>query len=191
MMMMREPLVHSSTTIDRLFLSRNGPEVLSSSSSRHLKRKDLTRLEQNGHSGGLKRPYVVGGQGRPCIVRLIAGHLVEGLLELDADLAVSVLPLVELSDKQVQLLLELGGLTLSGGGLDLGELQVHRQISDLLLGLLVALEGVGLGQLKGLHVLADNVELLLEFIDLLLGFLRFIGGAVELNLSHGELSGDL
>merc|ERR1719295_1835689 len=102
MMMMREPLVHSSTTIDRLFLSRNGPEVLSSSSSRHLKRKDLTRLEQNGHSGGLKRPYVVGGQrrpyvvggqGRPCIVRLIAGHFVEGLLELDADLAVSVLPL--------------------------------------------------------------------------------------------------
>ena len=63
------------------------------------------------------------------MVRLIAGHLVEGLLELDADLAISFLPLVELSDEQVQLLLELGGLTLSGGSLDLSELQVHRQIS--------------------------------------------------------------
>ena len=55
-------------------------------------------------------------------------------------------------------------------------------LPDLLLSLLVALEGVSLRQLKGLHVLADNVELLLEFINLLFGFLSFVSCAVKLNL---------
>ena len=64
-------------------------------------------------------------------VRLISGHLVEGLFELDADLAISVLPVVEVGDEEIQLLLELGGFTLGGGGLDFRELQVHRQISAM------------------------------------------------------------
>merc|ERR1712025_1529330 len=72
---------------------------------------------------------------------LVSGHFVEGLLQLDADFLVLLLPLVELLHQGVQLLLQLGGFALGGGRLDLGEFQIQRQISDFLLALLVALEG--------------------------------------------------
>merc|ERR1719259_923138 len=74
---------------------------------------------------------------------LVSGHLVEGLFEFDADFLVLFLPFVEFLDQGVQLLLQLSSFTLSSGCLDLSKLQVQRQISDLLLALLVSFEGVG------------------------------------------------
>ena len=63
------------------------------------------------------------------IVWLVSCHFVKGLLEFDADFSVFVLPVGEIGDEKNQLLLQLGSLTLGGGSLDLGELEVHRQIS--------------------------------------------------------------
>ena len=60
---------------------------------------------------------------------LITGHFIEGLLQFNADFAIFLLPVGELGDKHVQLLLHLGALTFSGSGLNLGELQVQDQIS--------------------------------------------------------------
>merc|ERR1719312_80232 len=125
------------------------------------------------------------------IVRLVSGHFVKGLLEFDADFSVFILPVGEIGDEKIQLLLQLGSLTLSRRGLDLGELEVHRQISDLLLGILVAFESVGLRQLKSFHVLANNVELLLQISDRLLSFLALVSGTIEVDLGHGKFSGDL
>merc|ERR1719283_680489 len=125
------------------------------------------------------------------IVCLVSCHFVEGLLEFDADFSVFVLPVGEIGDEKVQLLLQLGSLTLGGGSLNLGELEVHRQISDFFLGIFVAFEGVGLRQLKSLHVLADNVELFLQIGDRFLGFLALVSGTIEVDLGHGEFSGDL
>merc|ERR1712243_332651 len=65
--------------------------------------------------------------------QLISSHLVKGLLKLNTDFTIFLFPVIELSDKQFQLLLELGGLTLSGGGLDFCKLEIQDQISDLLL----------------------------------------------------------
>merc|ERR1712142_1340661 len=120
--------------------------------------------------------------------RLITGHFIEGLLKLDADFAVFLLPLVELSDEEFQLLRELGSLALSRRRLDFRELEIQYQISDFLLGLLVAFEGVGLGQLESFHVLSNDVELFFQIVDLPFGFFVFFRRAVELNLGHGELS---
>merc|ERR1712168_233762 len=129
---------------------------------------------------------------RSCfVVCLVSGHFVEGLLEFDADFSIFVLPVGEIGDEKIQLLLQLGSLTLRGGSLDLGELQVHRQISDLFLGILVAFEGIGLRQLKNLHVLANNVELFLQIGNLFLSFLALVSGTIEVDLGHGEFSLDL
>merc|ERR1712168_979225 len=129
---------------------------------------------------------------RSCfVVCLVSGHFVEGLLEFDADFSVFVLPVGEIGDEKIQLLLQLGSLTLRGGSLDLGELEVHRQISDLFLGILVAFESVGLRQLKSFHVLANNVELFLQISDRLLSFLALVSGTIEVDLGHGKFSGDL
>merc|ERR1719283_725169 len=125
------------------------------------------------------------------IVCLVSCHFVEGLLEFDADFSVFVLPVGEIGDEKIQLLLQLGSLTLGGGSLNLGELEVHRQISDFFLGILVAFESVGLRQLKSLHVLADNVELFLQISDRLLSFLALVSGTIEVDLGHGKFSGDL
>ena len=61
--------------------------------------------------------------------QLISSHFVKGLLKLNADFAIFLFPIVELSNKQFQLLLELGGLTLSGGSLDFCKLEIQDQIS--------------------------------------------------------------
>ena len=60
---------------------------------------------------------------------LVSGHFVEGLFELDADFAVSVLPVGEVGGEEVELLLQLGRFTLGSSSLDLGELQIQDQIS--------------------------------------------------------------
>merc|ERR1719219_3156670 len=73
------------------------------------------------------------------IVCLVSGHFVEGLFQFDADFSVFVLPVGEIGDEKFQLLLQLGSFALGGGSLDLGELEVHRQISDLFLGFMDAL----------------------------------------------------
>merc|ERR1739838_1268864 len=88
-------------------------------------------------------------------------HFVEGLLKLNADFAIFFLPFIELSNKQVQLLLELGSLTLSGGSLDFCKLEIQDQVSNLLLGILVAFEGIGFGQLKSFHIDTNHIKFFL------------------------------
>merc|ERR1711887_36129 len=124
-------------------------------------------------------------------ISLISSHFVESLLKLDADLSISLLPVIEIGSKQLQLLLQFGGLTFSSSGLNLSKLEVQRQISDLFLRFLVAFEGIGLGQLESLHVLTNDIQLFLELVDLLFSFFALFTGAVKLDLSHAKFSGNL
>merc|ERR1712115_412939 len=62
---------------------------------------------------------------------------------------------------------------------------------NLFLGHFMAFEGVNFGQLESFHVLANNVELFFQFLDLCFSLFCFLCRALKVGLSHGEFSGHL
>ncbi|GMR56053.1 hypothetical protein PMAYCL1PPCAC_26248 [Pristionchus mayeri] len=123
--------------------------------------------------------------------KLIAGQLLEGLVELLGDALVPLLLVHKLVCKPVDLLLELLDGALGELGAGLGLLQSGGQSADLLLVRVLALEGLLLGDLERLEVVTDDAELLLELDDLVLSGLSTLLSALKISLNHGQLTGDL
>merc|ERR550519_2684889 len=119
---------------------------------------------------------------------LITGELVEGALELVANCFVLVLLLDEVGFEFIAFLLEFAGLTLALGGASFSVLETRAEIADGLLVRLLTRESLSLGDFKRFHVVADNLQLLFELLDLGFGVIGALLGALEINLQHRQAS---
>merc|ERR1719219_2420117 len=122
---------------------------------------------------------------------LVSRHLCEGLLELLSDGLVLLLLGDQLILQPVHLLLQLLDGFLSELSTSLSLLQLGTQGLDLLLVGLLPLVGLLLSHLKGLKVVGNNPQLLLQLKDLGLSNISSLLGLLQLGLTGGKLLGDL
>merc|ERR1719285_1522764 len=122
---------------------------------------------------------------------LISRELIESTLELIADRLVFLLLLDQVGFKFITFLLEFSGLSLALGGASLSVLESGAEIANGLFVRLFAGEGLSLGDFERLHVVADVLQLFLEFLDLGFGVIGALLGALQVNLQHRQASGSL
>merc|ERR1719374_32964 len=97
---------------------------------------------------------------------LVSGELIESALQFIADRLVLLLLLDQVGFKFITFLLEFAGLSLALGGASLGVLESGAEIANGLFVRLFAGEGLSLGDFEGLHVVADDLQLFFQFLDL-------------------------
>merc|ERR1719227_72908 len=97
---------------------------------------------------------------------LISRELIESTLELIADRLVFLLLLDQVGFKFITFLLEFSGLSLALSGASLSVLKSGAEIANGLLVRLFAGKGLSLGNFEGLHVVADDLQLFLQLLDL-------------------------
>merc|ERR1711931_475643 len=97
---------------------------------------------------------------------LISRELIESTLELIADRLVFVLLLDQVGFEFITFLLEFSGLSLALSGASLSVLESGAEIANGLLVRLFAGKGLSLGNFEGLHVVADDLQLFLQLLDL-------------------------
>merc|ERR1719495_2294861 len=117
---------------------------------------------------------------------LISRELIESTLELIADRLVFLLLLDQVGFKFITFLLEFSGLSLA-----LSVLESGAEIANGLLVRLFAGKGLGLGNFEGLHVVADDLQLFLQLLDLGFSIISALLGALKIHLQHRQTSGGL
>merc|ERR1712142_1363843 len=100
---------------------------------------------------------------------LISRELIESTLELIADRLVFLLLLDQVGFKFITFLLEFTGLSLALSGASLSVLESGAEIAN---GLLVRL-------FEGLHVVADDLQLFLQLLDLGFSVISALLGALK------------
>merc|ERR1719245_1437199 len=117
---------------------------------------------------------------------LISRELIESTLELIADRLVFLLLLDQVGFKFITFLLEFSGLSLA-----LSVLESGAEIANGLLVRLFAGKGLSLGNFEGLHVVADDLQLFLQLLDLGISVISALLGALKIHLQHRQTSGGL
>merc|ERR1719292_41742 len=122
---------------------------------------------------------------------LISRELIESTLELIADRLVFLLFLDQVGFKFITFLLEFSGLSLALSGASLSVLESGAEITNGLLVRLFAGKGLSLGNFEGLHVVADDLQLFLQLLDLGFSIISALLGALKIHLQHRQTSGGL
>merc|ERR1711921_55477 len=122
---------------------------------------------------------------------LISRELIESTLELIADRLVFLLLLDQVGFKFITFLLEFSGLSLALSGASLSVLESGAEIANGLLVRLFAGKGLSLGNFEGLHVVADDLQLFLQLLDLGFSVISALLGALKIHLQHRQASGCL
>merc|ERR1719312_2021897 len=122
---------------------------------------------------------------------LISRELIESTLELIADRLVFLLLLDQVGFKFITFLLEFSGLSLALSGASLSVLESGAEIANGLLVRLFAGKGLSLGNFEGLHVVADDLQLFLQLLDLGFSVISALLGALKIHLQHRQTSGGL
>merc|ERR1719227_107060 len=120
---------------------------------------------------------------------LISRELIESTLELIADRLVLLLD--QVGFKFITFLLEFSGLSLALSGASLSVLESGAEIANGLLVRLFAGKGLSLGNFEGLHVVADDLQLFLQLLDLGFSVISALLGALKIHLQHRQTSGGL
>merc|ERR1712142_672611 len=122
---------------------------------------------------------------------LISRELIESTLELIADRLVFLLLLDQVGLKFITFLLEFSGLSLALCGASLSVLESGAEIANGLLVRLFAGKCLSLGNFEGLHVVADDLQLFLQLLDLGFSVISALLGALKIHLQHRQASGCL
>merc|ERR1719342_1808155 len=120
---------------------------------------------------------------------LISRELIESTLELIADRLLLLLD--QVGFKFITFLLEFSGLSLALSGASLSVLESGAEIANGLLVRLFAGKGLSLGNFEGLHVVADDLQLFLQLLDLGFSVISALLGALKIHLQHRQTSGGL
>merc|ERR1739848_502903 len=121
---------------------------------------------------------------------LISRELIESTLELIADRLVFPLLLDQVGFKFITFLLEFSGLSLALSGASLSVLESGAEITNGLLVRLFAGKGLSLGNFEGLHVVADDLQLFLQLLDLGFSIIRLLDllvGGFGVGVGGGEI----
>merc|ERR1712136_311483 len=122
---------------------------------------------------------------------LISRELIESTLELIADRLVFLLLLDQVGFKFITFLLGFSGLSLALSGASLSVLESGAEIANGLLVRLFAGKGLSLGNFEGLHVVADDLQFLLQFLDLRFSIISALLSTLKIHLQHRQASGGL
>merc|ERR1719204_350851 len=119
---------------------------------------------------------------------LISRELIESTLELIADRLVFLLLLDQVGFKFITFLLEFSGLSLALSGASLSVLESGAEIANGLLVRLFAGKGLSLGNFEGLHVVANDLQLFFQFLDLSFSIIGALLSTFKIHLQHRQAS---